>query len=343
MIEKHQPKLTQLLHRFSNLEILVVGDLILDEFVWGQVERISPEAPVPVVEVTRESARLGGAANVAANLSVLGANPSLIGVIGDDRAGQLLVKEAEEQGIGIDGIVRDPGRRTSVKTRIIAHHQQVCRTDRESRAPVSANLRSRLQEIYQSGLDRARGVILSDYAKGMLGADDARKMITSARNQGHFVVVDPKAKDFLLYRGATVITPNKKELEEASMIPLLEDKDLIEAGRSVRAQSAVEYLLVTRGEEGMTLFELEGERQIPTMAREVFDVTGAGDTVVAVLALALAAGGSMYEAALLANCAAGVVVGKLGTAAVTTEEILDSLSRTESDQNSDSMNLRARS
>jgi D-beta-D-heptose 7-phosphate kinase/D-beta-D-heptose 1-phosphate adenosyltransferase len=296
---QNRQQLEKIVQQFSDQPVLVVGDLMLDRFVWGRVERISPEAPVPVVEVVKESVHLGGAANVACNLSVLKARPLLVGVVGGDEAGDRLIEELHRQEISSEGIVRDDGRATTIKTRIIAHNQQVCRTDREDKAPLS-----------QGTVDQIRG---------------AYQTFQKAREAKKFVAVDPKAGDFSVYRGASMVTPNKKEAARASGVEIVDERSLIHAGEKLLEVTASDDLLITRGEEGMTLFEGKEPYHIPTVAQEVFDVSGAGDTVIASLTLAVAAGASITEAAILANHAAGVAVGKLGTAAATGEEILSSM------------------
>ncbi len=325
MISIKPSRLTQILNGFSGQTILVVGDLMLDEFIWGRVERISPEAPVPVVEVIRETTHLGGAANVAANLAALGAHPVPVGVIGADGKGERLLEELQEQGIGLEGVVKDPKRITTVKTRIMAHHQQVCRADRESRTPLSKAFMRRMEDLCRQMMASVDGVILSDYAKGMLHCDLIQALITQAREADQFLAVDPKADHFPFYRRASVITPNKKEVEQAVGLRIFDEDSLLRASRRLLKSTCSDYLLITRGEEGMTLVEDEGHVHIPTVGREVFDVTGAGDTVVASLTLGVAAGATVPEAAILANHAAGVVVGKLGTGAATVGEIRNSI------------------
>ena len=325
MSTSDRQQLQEIIQRFPDQPILVVGDLMLDRFVWGRVERISPEAPVPVVEVERESVHLGGAANVACNLAVLKARPFLVGVVGCDEAGERLVEELHRQEISSEGVVRANDRTTTIKTRILAHHQQVCRTDRESREPLSQGVLGKMRGVYQTFLNQAKGIILSDYAKGALSPNLVLDLIRDCREAKKFLAVDPKAGDFSVYRGASLITPNKKEAERASGVEIVDQSSFIQAGRKLLELTASDYLLITRGEEGMTLFEGKEHSHIPTVAREVFDVTGAGDTVIASLTLAVAAGASLGEAAALANHAAGVVVGKLGTAAATADEILSSI------------------
>jgi len=322
---KNNQQLQKVVQQFSDQPILVVGDLMLDRYVWGRVERISPEAPVPVVEVVKETVHLGGAANVAYNLAVLKARPLLVGVVGRDEAGDRLVEELHRQEISSEGIVRDKGRSTTIKTRIIAHNQQVCRTDREDKTPLSQGTVDQMRSAYQPLLEQAKGIILSDYAKGACSEALVVDLIQEARRTKKFLAVDPKAGDFSVYRGASIVTPNKKEAVRASGVEIVDEASFIQAGEKLLEVTASDYLLITRGEEGMTLFDGKEHSHIPTVAREVFDVSGAGDTVIASLTLAVAAGASIRDAAILANHAAGVAVGKLGTAAATGEEILSSI------------------
>ncbi len=322
---QNKQQLQKIVQQFSDQPVLVVGDLMLDRFVWGRVERISPEAPVPVVEVVKETVHLGGAANVAYNLAVLKARPLLVGVVGIDEAGDRLVEELHRQEISSDGIVRDKGRSTTIKTRIIAHNQQVCRTDREDKTPLSQGTVDQIRSACQTLLEQAKGMIISDYAKGALSAALVVDLIQEARQAKKFLAVDPKSGDFSVYRGASIVTPNKKEAVRASGVEIVDEASFIRAGEKLLEVIASDYLLITRGEEGMTLFEGKEHSHIPTVAREVFDVSGAGDTVIASLTLAVAAGASIRDAAILANHAAGVAVGKLGTAAATGEEILSSI------------------
>ena len=322
---KNNQQLQKVVQQFSDQPILVVGDLMLDRYVWGRVERISPEAPVPVVEVVKETVHLGGAANVAYNLAVLNARPLLVGVVGRDEAGDRLVEELHRQEISSEGIVRDKGRSTTIKTRIIAHNQQVCRTDREDKTPLSQGTVDQMRSAYQPLLEQAKGMILSDYGKGALSAALVVGLIQEARRTKKFLAVDPKAGDFSVYRGASIVTPNKKEAVRASGVEIVDEASFIQAGEKLLEVTASDYLLITRGEEGMTLFDGKEHSHIPTVAREVFDVSGAGDTVIASLTLAVAAGASIRDAAILANHAAGVAVGKFGTAPATGEEILSSI------------------
>ncbi len=309
---------------FHRKHILVVGDVMLDRFIWGSVSRISPEAPVPVVEIRTETTCLGGAGNVVANIHSLGGIPVPVGVIGDDFEGRRLLEELRRLSVPLGGIVIDPGRPTSVKTRIIAHNQQVCRTDREDRNPIEPRVQALVREKFRRFLRPCHAIVVSDYAKGLLTPRLLRGILPLARSARKIVCVDPKVKNLAVYRSAVVITPNTAETEQASGITISGKRELARAGKKVLEQTGIRHLLVTRGEEGMALFERDTPRvtYIPTVAREVFDVTGAGDTVISTLTLGLAAGLTMLQAAMLSNIAAGIVVGKLGTAAVNPDELI---------------------
>ena len=318
----NQQRVQQILNLFPNRRIIVLGDLMLDEFIWGEVRRISPEAPVPVVEVKRESWHLGGAGNVVSNLLELGAQAWPIGIVGDDEAGKLLKRHFTQHGAIIDGLLVDASRPTTRKTRIVAHSQQMVRADRESRAPISAEVENRVLEAFHSTLPEAEIVIISDYDKGLLTPRLLKHVITETQTAGKIVCLDPKIKNFLSYQHADIITPNQPEAERASGIEIVDDASLLAAAHTIREMLTCRNVLITRGEHGMSLLDANNHlTQIPTVAREVYDVTGAGDTVIATLAMALAAGAQMIEAAIIANHAAGVVVGKVGTATVTPSEL----------------------
>ncbi len=312
----------KIIRRFSGVRILVVGDIMLDRFIWGDVSRISPEAPVPVVVVEKETFLLGGAANVVNNIHSLGGKASLCGVVGDDEMGQKVIKRLGEMGIERSGISIEPGRQTTVKTRIIAHHQQLVRIDRETtRHPKVSTLRS-LSEYLKQNIKSFDGVILSDYGKGLLTRGVVRDVIRKVRQTGKFVMVDPKIKNFFFYRGATVVTPNTAEASSASRISITDEASLNRAGRNLLKRLRCDALVITRGEDGMAIFEPHQKPfLVPTEAKEVYDVTGAGDTVIGTMALALGAGASIRRATELANHAAGIVVGKVGTATVDQEEL----------------------
>jgi D-beta-D-heptose 7-phosphate kinase/D-beta-D-heptose 1-phosphate adenosyltransferase len=331
----HPETLAAAVSRFRKKKILVLGDVMLDRFVWGSVSRISPEAPVPVVEIQKETTCLGGAANVAANVRALGGEPFPLAIVGDDAEGKQLRSEFRAIGASIAGIFVDKGRMTSVKTRIIAHQQQVCRTDREDRTPLTPELQQKIVDWFRAHVAAVDAVIVSDYAKGLISTSLLKKILPMARSAQKVVCVDPKLKNLAAYRPATVITPNLAEAERAAGTSIGDEKSLVRAGRKIIQQTGIDHLLVTRGEHGMALFEADFKvTQIPTLAREVFDVTGAGDTVISTLALGLVSGLSILEAAILSNIAAGIVVGKLGTASVTPSELLSRILAQTSDRQS---------
>ena len=322
----NQPRAQQLIAQFPAKRLIVLGDLMLDEFIWGEVRRISPEAPVPVVEVKRESWHLGGAGNVVANLFALGAQAVPLGLIGDDTAGKHLQEAFVARGAEINGLVKDAARPTTRKTRIVAHSQQMLRADREDRSPLSAELEEKVLAAFAQALSAADAVILSDYDKGLLTPRVLAETIAATQAQGKVICLDPKIKNFAHYRHVNVITPNQLEAERAAHLEITDEASLRTVAESISAQLSCRNVLITRGEHGMALLEEDGTlRHIETAAREVYDVTGAGDTVIATLALALACGATLYEAAVIANHAAGVVVGKVGTAILTTNELLESL------------------
>ena len=324
-----------LFSRASNLRCLVVGDLMLDEYLWGKTERISPEAPVQVVDVLREDLRLGGAGNVANSLLALGCQVTVASVIGADENGQNLLAAFDRQGIVTEGILQEEGRRTGRKTRVLASNQQIVRIDRESREPLSNPLERQLCGWLQGHIASFDVVLISDYLKGVLTPQVLRAIMTSARQRRIPVLVDPKGNDYRKYRGATCLTPNRKEAEIASGIPIRCQATLHEAACSLMTMAELDNLLITRSEEGMSLFSGNGETvHIPTVAREVFDVTGAGDTVLALLAFGVAGGLSLAEAARLANVAAGIAVGKLGTSIVTPTEIVATVASVHRDSDS---------
>ena len=300
---------------FSAARILVVGDVMLDRYWFGDVQRISPEAPVPVVRVRRSEERLGGAANVARNAAVLGARVALVGVVGDDEPGRSI--EALARAVGIDcGLVRDPELPTTIKLRVIGRQQQLLRIDFEQ-APGAQALARKLEAV-RARLADAQVLVLSDYGKGSLS--EIELLIADARAAGTDVIVDPKGDDYARYRGVTMLTPNRAELREVVGAWRDED-DLVQRAQALRRSLEIRYLLLTRSEEGMTLFSEAGELHVPAQAREVYDVSGAGDTVVAVIAAMFAAGRPVDDAVRLANRAGGIVVGKLGTAAVSPDEL----------------------
>jgi D-glycero-beta-D-manno-heptose-7-phosphate kinase len=317
-----------LLRLMRGRRVIVLGDVMLDEFVWGRVARISPEAPVPVVEVTDESFHLGGAGNVAASIRALGGKAALAGVVGADAAGERVRRALIAAGVEAQLVLVSPDRPTTVKTRIIAHSQQVVRADREDASDISGEAVDALVAGLRGEIGSADALVLSDYQKGVVTPALLRRVLPIARRRRRPVLVDPKLRHFRSYRGVTVVTPNQLEAEQATGLRLREPEDLEAAGRRILSLLGCRAALVTRGEQGMSLFERgRPSLHVPAAAREVFDVTGAGDSVIATLALALAAGASLPEAASVANAAAGVVVGKVGTAQASPDEVLAAVRR----------------
>lgn len=310
---------------FDNKErpkVLVIGDLILDEYLWGGVTRISPEAPVPILETKSENLSLGGAANVANNLAALGCDVYLIGAIGQDEKGDRLLELIRERGIHTEGIFRFVHRPTTSKMRIIAHNQQILRIDKEDNRPITEETEKKIIEFTNKVLPEMNGVICSDYQKGVLTEKVIKNLMHRAQKAKKAVIVDPKSADFSLYKGATVLTPNEKEVERSVPIKINSGEDLERAAEYLLSLTRGEALLVTRGKDGMTLYRNKKKPvDIPTVAKEVYDVTGAGDTVVSVFGMAVFGGFNFQEAAWLSNMAASIVVGKVGTAVVTLNEI----------------------
>ncbi|MGE5300923.1 MAG: D-glycero-beta-D-manno-heptose-7-phosphate kinase [Acidobacteriota bacterium] len=318
-----------MIEKFGEQRILVIGDLILDHYIWGKVSRISPEAPVPVVEVTRESFMLGGAANVAHNIAAMGGRAAVIGITGKDLSGTTLIEMLGRRGIDCEGIFVE-NRPTTVKTRVIAHNQQVVRFDREDSKYVGGKILKGVVEYIDSVRRRFDAVIISDYRKGMVSRELIKCTLgksskkPGATNAGAFVAVDPKVGHFDLYKGVSLITPNIMEASHGANIDIRDEKTLLQAGRALMRRLGC-AVLITRGEQGMSLFERHGVAHIPTVARRVYDVTGAGDTVISAFTLAYASGATMEEAAVIANHAAGVVVGEVGTAVASLEQILETM------------------
>ena len=312
-----------LLEAMRGRRVLVLGDVMLDEFLWGRVSRISPEAPVPVVEVTRQSFHLGGAGNVAANVRALGGEAALVGAVGDDGPGRLVREALVAAQVRPLLAVSESGRPTTVKTRIVAHSQQVVRADREDARDLLGRAAAAVLAAARAELKTAEALVVSDYQKGVVTAALLRQVLPLARRLRVSVLVDPKLRQFRRYRGVTLVTPNAAEAEQATGVRVRAERDLLRAGRRILALLRCRAALVTRGEQGMSLFERgRPPLHVKAAAREVFDVTGAGDTVIATLSLAVAAGAALPEAAFLANVAAGVVVGKVGTALATPGEVI---------------------
>lgn len=306
-------RINELLKNVASKRIAVVGDVMIDRYIWGNVHRISPEAPVPVVEVESESSRLGGAANVANNITSLGANALLIGVVGDDVSGKEFCSILEQQKTPAEGIVIDPSRPTTVKTRVIAHQQHVVRIDSEEKKDVDAAIQAKIMRVLENNIASIDGIIIEDYNKGVVTKDLIRSMIDLAKKHSKIITIDPKFNHFFEYQNVTVFKPNKKETEEALGKKLKTEEDVIAAGKTLLEKLHAENILLTRSEKGMSLFERNGTvTHIPTFARTVADVSGAGDTVIATLTAMLASGATIGEASLLANIAGGIVCGEVG-------------------------------
>ncbi len=324
MIELSPDRIRQLLGTLHDRTILIIGDVMLDKYVWGHVRRMSPEAPVPVVEVEREAYHLGGAANVASNVQSLGAVPLLVGLVGShDPATRELTGLMESKGLQTTGLLADPDRQTTVKTRIIAHQQHVVRADREDRDPAEKEIAIRLCEFVQGVLENTDAVILQDYNKGVLSSEVLERLLPILRDSGVPVTVDPKFERFFDFRGVTLFKPNLSEVEMALGTSLVDDGSVIQAAKLIRERLDVANVLITRGAQGMTLLEEDGTTtHVGARARKVFDVSGAGDTVIATITSMLAAGSSMREAAAIAGFAAGVVVGEVGAVPIHAETLL---------------------
>ncbi len=315
-------KIRHAIKRFSHLKVLVIGDVMLDRFIWGKVKRISPEAPVPVVEVSSETAMLGGAGNVMRNLSTLQAKVGLCALVGNDEAGRQVASLLSALGDDLTGLVQTNKRPTTLKTRVVAHNQQVVRVDHEKRGPLSARAIGAMQKYIGEMLPSVQAVIISDYAKGVV-CSQVLAPVLNARDK--VVAVDPKVENMSLFKGVSVVTPNHLEAVAAAGVSLDDPGHVDKAGRILLANLASQAVLITQGEQGMSLFSAQGKVHIPTTAKQVYDVTGAGDTVISTLTLGLAAGLSYAEAAWLANCAAGIVVGEVGTSTIEQHTLLNAV------------------
>ena len=316
----------QIFSAWGKHKILVLGDVMLDEYLWGNVSRISPEAPVPVVEVVKESIKLGGAANVALNVKTLGDEPILVGVTGDDGNGEKMLEVLRGAQIKGEGIFADNSRMTTIKTRVIAHNQQVVRADRENPEEISEKLGGEIIGFVKRKLPEIDGVIVSDYGKGVIAYKLLSELIELCRRNNVFIAVDPKETHFMNYKQVSLITPNHHEAGFAYGKRIKDESILEEVGWGLLEKLRVESLLITRGEKGMSLFEANRTlTHFPTRAKKVYDVTGAGDTVISAFTSAVAAGANYKESALISNHAAGIVVGEIGTAQVTKEELMKDL------------------
>jgi D-beta-D-heptose 7-phosphate kinase/D-beta-D-heptose 1-phosphate adenosyltransferase len=314
-------------HQMSGKAVLVVGDIMLDKFVYGDVHRISPESPVPVLSVKRETLMLGGSGNVLSNLAGLGVKALVVGLVGDDVEGEKIRTLMSERGCDPSMILTAEDRPTTVKTRFLASNQQLLRTDYERTTPVAEGLERQIIALAEKAMQNAHAVILSDYGKGTLTKAVIQDVIRTAHKQGIPILVDPKAKDFAIYKGADIVTPNKKELSDAIDMPTGTDDEVVAAAQALIDQSGIKSVVATRSQDGITILQKGNPVHLKTEALEVFDVSGAGDTVIATIAAGLAAGANLYEAAAIANFAAGVVVGKVGTAPIRREELLSALAR----------------
>jgi len=314
--------LARTIDEFPRTRVLVIGDIIMDEYIWGDVSRISPEAPVPVVDVKRETKMLGGAGNVVSNIASLGGEAILCGVVGDDATGRQVMKMVKNLGVTTEGILQEPNRPTTIKTRIVAQHQQVVRFDRESRKQIRTEIAQKLIGFVSKMRKDIHAIVVSDYAKGVISPQVMKGLRDLVADSGIVLGVDPKKSNFALYKGIDVITPNHHEASAFSGIEIVDDETLVRAGKQILRDLKCRSVLITQGKDGMTLFEKKGDpTHIPTVARKVFDVTGAGDTVISTFCLGLAAGMDLKAAAIISNFAAGIVVGEVGTSTVKAEDL----------------------
>jgi len=314
------------IENFANVNVLVIGDLMIDEYLWGSVDRISPEAPVPVVCVQKESHALGGAGNVIHNLVAMGADVCAIGTAGTGKTGQMIFEKLEDLGIETDGIISEPRRPTTRKTRVIASNQQVLRIDKEIKKNINGDTLEKLVKIIETKISTANLVILSDYDKGLITKELVGQIVRLAKKYHILTLADPKSLNFSKYEQVSILTPNKKEASLAANMEIKSERDLFDAGRKIMDQIRLDRLLVTCGKDGMVLFEKgRAPYTIESKARQVFDVSGAGDTVISLLGLGLATGASFKQSASIANVAAGIVVAKLGTATASIDELKQAL------------------
>lgn len=319
-------ELKQIVERFNSARILAIGDLMLDRFIMGNVSRICPEAPVPVVDIVSETFKPGGAANAINNINVLGGDVIAVGVIGDDESGRKLTDLLKQNGINTEGIISIKNRSTIVKTRIIAGQQQLLRIDRENKDGLDAEVTQRIFDFIATKINETDAILISDYNKGIVTNELIKGVVSLAKKYNKPVIVDPKVEHFLDYKGVTVVTPNINEASSATGINPINETSIRNMGQWLLTQLECNAVLITRGKDGMSLFEKnDNVIHIPTIAKEVFDVTGAGDTVTSVVALCLSIGTEMVTAATISNTAAGIVVGKLGTATVTKDELLTAI------------------
>ncbi len=324
MVKLTNNRLISLKKKFNNLNIAVVGDMMLDCYFWGDVKRISPEAPVPVVEVGNEFFRFGGAANVALNISKLGGIPIPVGIIGYDNYGTTFTSLITESNITDDGIIVDEERPTTAKTRVIADSQHVVRIDKESKTNISNKIQNKIYNYLEKNINNLDGIILQDYNKGVLTVSLIEKIISLANKNNVLITVDPKFNNFFAYKNVTVFKPNRKEAEDVLGMKIKTADDIKTAGEKILGKLNAKYLLLTLGEDGIAVFE-KGKlpRQMPTKARKVADVSGAGDTVISTLTMALASGANIWEASYLANYAGGIVCEEVGIIPIEQKKLFD--------------------
>ncbi len=319
-------ELIRFVDRFSSSRIMVIGDMILDEYIWGDVSRISPEAPIPVVNVTSETKRLGGATNVLNNINSLGGKCIICGVVGNDEYGSYLINRISELGISTEDIIVDNTRHTSIKTRIVARNQQVVRYDRETKMPVDHAIMRRLLKTLEMHLNDIDAIIISDYGKGVVSSHMIKAVEEIISGSDIIVAVDPKPENFKYYREVDILTPNHHEAGTFCGFTIKDDESLVRAGEYILDKLKCRSVLITQGKDGMTLFEAGAEPcHIPTVAQKVFDVSGAGDTVISTLSLGIASGMNRESAALVSNFASGIVVGEVGTSTVTATQLKEAI------------------
>jgi rfaE bifunctional protein kinase chain/domain len=326
VIRIKKEKLTEIFSHGQEQQVIVFGDLMVDEYLWGDVNRISPEAPVPIINISSAQLRFGGAANVAFNLLGLGQSPLLVGLVGDDRRGHQFLEMLQTHKLSTEGIMIIPNRPTTVKTRIIGNNQHIARVDQESVEEISSEIQEKLFEIFLTHIEDSSALLIQDYNKGLVAPQLVHHIIDLAGRQGKIVTVDPKFDNFFEFKNSTLFKPNTKEVEEALAIRIKDENDVVEAGRDLLTRLNCQAVLITLGSNGMALVEENGDSTfVGTKARTVADVSGAGDTVIATLTFALAGGASMKEAVTLSNFAAGLVCEEVGVVPVNKEKLKTSV------------------
>ncbi len=321
-----EKRLEEIFKNLNGKKVAIIGDLMLDRYFWGTVTRISPEAPVPIVEIESESNRLGGSANVANNIKSLGGIPMLLGLLGNDQSGKIFFEICKQQNFDTSGIISVNDRPTTVKTRVIAHSQHLVRIDRESKIETTISLQQKLLQILESNISEIDAIIIEDYNKGVVGKEIISGAVKISKKYDKIITIDPKFNNFFEYKNVTVFKPNRKETEEALGIKLSDDHTLENAGKKLVETLQAEHVIITRGEHGMAVFGRNGSfKNIQTTARSVLDVSGAGDTVISTLTMAMTSGADILEAALLANTAGGIVCGEVGIAPIDKKELYQTL------------------